>query len=112
MPISKTFEFYEIFNYSILKIKESGILQYIDKTYQEKYGGIHRACDSPSVPKGTAISLHTVVSAVAVLLAGICAGILLVLLEMCWGCMQVRQRIDKNKIRFFRRRHNREEPDS
>ena len=83
MPMSKRFEFYEVFNFSILKLKESGVLQYIDKTYQEKYGGVHRACDSPTNAKGTAIPLHTVVSAIAAMLAGISASAVLVFAEIC-----------------------------
>ena len=76
MPMSKTFEFYEVFNFSILKLKESGVLKYIDKTYQE-------ACDSPINAKGTGIPLHTVVSAIAAMLAGISASAVLVFAEIC-----------------------------
>ena len=54
------------------------------------------------------ISIRHLLSA-AVLQAGICASILLVLLEMCWGYMQARHRIDKSKTRIFRRRYSRGE---
>ena len=96
MPISKTFEFYETFNYQIMKIKESGILKYIQHVYEDKYGGIHRTCESSAQEKGSPIDLHTVISAVAIFISGLGASILLLPVEMCW--------------RFYKARLEREEP--
>ena len=53
MPISKNFEFYDLFNYQIMKIKESGILNFIKQSYEDKYGGIHRKCEFSAPEKTT-----------------------------------------------------------
>ena len=44
MPISKNFELYDLFNYQIMKIKESGILHFIRQSYGD--GGMTRKCES------------------------------------------------------------------
>ena len=84
MPMSKTFEFYDLFNYQILKIKESGVLNHIITVYQEKYGGLNRPCDSFVRAKGSPIDLHTLASLVVVLLSGIGGSVLVLLLEILW----------------------------
>ena len=82
MPFSKTFEFYDVFNYQIMRLKESGIMKYIEHVYHEKYGGIHRACEFSVQEKGSPIDLYTVVSAVGVFLAGLVMSVMVLVLEM------------------------------
>ena len=91
MPFSKTFEFYDVFNYQIMRLKESGILKYIEHVYHEKYGGIHRACEFSVQEKGSPIDLYTVVSAVAVFLAGLVMSVMVLVLEMLVGWYMAKQ---------------------
>ena len=93
MPFSKTFEFYDVFNYQIMRLKESGIMKYIEHVYHEKYGGINRACEFSVQEKGSPIDLYTVVSAVAVFLAGLVMSVMVLLLEMLvWWFMAKQDR--------------------
>ena len=84
MPMSKTFEFYDLFNYQILKIKESGVLNHIITTYQEKYGGINRPCDSFTRGKGSPLDLHTMAFLVVVILSGMGGSVVVFMLEVLW----------------------------
>ena len=84
MPISTSFEFYDTFNYQIMKIKESGILHYIVKTYETTDGGISRNCENPRRQKGSPIDMYTIISPVILFIGGICASVLLLIIENCW----------------------------
>ena len=84
MPISTSFEFYDTFNYEIMKIKESGILHYIVKTYETTDGGISRNCENPRRQKGSPIDMYTIISPAILFIGGICASVLLLIIENCW----------------------------
>ena len=84
MPISYDFEFYDTFNYQIMKIKESGVLQFIMKSYENKYGGIKRTCENPKRQKGSPIDMYTIIILVIFFIGGICSSILFLLMENCW----------------------------
>ena len=73
MPISTSFEFYDTFNYKIMKMKESGILPFIIKAYETKYGGISRTCESSCRQKGSPIDLYTIITPVLLFMGGIWA---------------------------------------
>ena len=53
MPMSKDFEFYNLFNYQIMKVKESGVFAHIIKNYEDVYGSIKRSCENRRRGKGT-----------------------------------------------------------
>jgi hypothetical protein len=84
MPISTSLEFYDTFNYQIMKIKESGILHYIVKTYETTDGGISRNCENTRRQKGSPIDMYTIISPVILFIGGICASVLLLIIENCW----------------------------
>ena len=64
-----------------MKIKESGILNHIQHSYEEKYGGIARTCSSGVRSKGTPIDVHTVISALFIFIVGFILTILLMIVE-------------------------------
>jgi len=94
MPISKNFEFLNLFNYQIMKIKESGILNYIEKSYYSKFGGIKRLCESSVRQKGTPIDIYTVISAVMIYISGLSICIFGVILENVWKLFYKRKNND------------------
>ena len=84
MPISYDFEFYHTFNYQIMKLKESGVLQYIVKTYENKYGGISRNCENLKRQKGSPIDMHTIITPVIFFIGGASISLLFLIIENCW----------------------------
>ena len=84
MPISYKFEFYDTFNYQIMKIKESGLLPFIVKAYENKYGGISRTCENPKREKGSAIDFYTIITPIIIYIGGIIISLFLIILEICW----------------------------
>ena len=97
MPISKTFEFYDVFNYQIMKLKESGIMTYIEHVYQDKYGGINRPCEFSVRQKGSPIDLYTVISAIAVFITGLVSSVMMVVMEMLFWWFKTKQ--DRERAR-------------
>ena len=91
MPISYDFEFYDTFNYQIMKIKESGVLQFIMKSYENKYRGIKRTCENPKRQKGSPIDMYTIIILVIFFIGGICSSILFLLIENCWKFVKQKQ---------------------
>ena len=81
MPIRKNFEFYDLFNYQIMKIKESGILHYIRQSYGD--GGMNRKCESTKRQKGTPIDLYTFITPVLVLFVSFIASFIILIAEIC-----------------------------
>ena len=80
MPINRNFEFYELFNYQILKIKESGNLRFIQHSYEME----SNKCGTSSNQKGSPIDLYTIILAVLVYIGGLGASVLILILENCW----------------------------
>ena len=103
MPINKDFEFYELFNYQILKIKESGILDYIQKVYQTKYGGIIRQCENSKRQKGSPIDPYTVIAPIIVFLGGLSVCFLILMVENCWSFSKKRKEEENSEELFSTR---------
>ena len=97
MPMSKDFEFYDLINHQILKIKESGLLQHIQLCYERVYGGVDRTCSSDVRKKGTPIDLHTVISAFGIFLTGFLISNIFFLLENALKKFKRNVRTDENK---------------
>ena len=85
MPISYEFEFYDTFNYQLMKIKESGLLPFIVKSYENKYGGISRTCENPKREKGSAIDFYTIISPIIIYIGGLLLSFFLIISEIWWA---------------------------
>ena len=86
MPISKNFEFYDLFNYQIMKLKESGILHYIRQSYGD--GGMNRKCESTKRQKGTPIDLYNFITPVLVLFVSFIASFTILIAEVCFNYLK------------------------
>ena len=86
-PFNKDFEFKEIINYSILKMKDAGIHNIIRKRYladDEKTA----ACGKRS--EGSSLGIFGTISFFIILSLGIITSILLLILELIWRRLGVR----------------------
>ena len=79
MPVRKDFEFYELFNIMILRMRESGIQFDIFKNYRDKQGG---SPDCGRRAKGSSLGIKSVISAVIVQLAGMVLSIIILCIEI------------------------------
>ena len=94
MPVRKGFEFYELFNIMILKMKEGGIQFDIFKKYRDKQGGVP---DCSKRDSGSALGMKSVISAAIVQLLGIILSIIILFVEITWKHM-TRVKVDSNQV--------------
>ena len=94
MPVRKDFEFYELLNIMILKMKEGGIQFDIFKKYRDKQGGVP---DCSKRDKGSALGIKSVISAASVQVLGIILSIIILFVEIAWDHMK-RVKIDSNQV--------------
>ena len=79
-----------MFNYKLMKLKESGVISFILKSYENKYGGISRNCGTLKRQKGTSIDFHTIIAAALVFLVGLLLSILILFGEILLGLVKNR----------------------
>ena len=79
MPVKKNFEFYELFNLNILKLRESGIQFEIFKKYGFKHNG---NIECGTWQKGSAIGMESVISAIIIMLGGIFLPLIIFVVEI------------------------------
>ena len=79
MPIKKDFEFYELFNLMILRMRESGLHDYTFKHYAKKR---YAQSECSRRDKGDPLNMEAVISAFVVYVAGFCLSFALLFIEI------------------------------
>ena len=79
MPVKKNFEFDELFNLNMLKLRESGVQFEIFKKYGFKHKG---NIECGTWHKGSAIGMKSVISAIMIMLGGIILPLIIYVVEI------------------------------
>ena len=83
--VKKNFEFHELFNFMILKMRETGIQDYIFKQYARKRGA---KSECGNKDKFLPLNLEAVISAFLVYMAGLGFCVKILMFEIFWVKMK------------------------